>query len=86
MNSGIFYNGYHLQKVKDCNRFQRNASQDIYVPMEGQICSGRLANGTYENYDVLCHICHAYKRNDYKKLHSTLSQDIMSLMKLVIIL
>ena len=54
--------------------------------MEGQICSGRLANGTYENYDVLCHICHAYKHNDYKKLHSTLSQDIMSLMKLVIIL
>ena len=73
-NSDVFYNGYH--KNKDCNRLQRNVLQDTYVSMEGCICSDRLSNGTYENVDAFCNVCHGYKHNDSKRLYSDLSQDI----------
>ena len=73
-NSDTFYNGYC--KDKDCNIFQRNVSQDIYVPMEGHVCSDRLANDTYENDDVFCNARHAYKHNDPKRLYNDLSHDI----------
>ena len=77
VNSDVFYNGYHIQKDKDCKRLQRNVSQDLYVPMEGHIFLDRLANNvTYENDDVLCDVCHFYKHNDSKRLYSDLSQDI----------
>ena len=65
-----------IQKDRICSGLQRKVSQDIYVPMAGHICLDRLANGRYKNHDAFCNICHVYKHNGSKRLHSNLSQDI----------
>lgn len=44
--------------------------------MGGHTCLDRLANGRYENHDGFCNVCHVYKHNGSKRLHSNLSQDI----------
>ena len=74
VKSDASYDGYY--KNKDCNRSQIKVSQDVYVPMEGHIYSDRLENGTYENDDVFCNACYAYRHDDFKRLYSDLSQDI----------
>ena len=75
VNSDVFCDRDCIQKGNDCNRLQRNVSQDVYVPMDGDNCSNKLANGTYVNDDVFCHPCHVQNDNDCKRFQKHLSED-----------
>ena len=75
VNSDVFYNGDCIQKGNNRNRLQRNVSQDVYGPMDGDNCSDKSANGTYVNDDVFCDVCHVQNDNDCKGLKNNLSHD-----------